>query len=69
MIITAGRAGRATLPVRAVDEILGTHTLTIWPQDCRVSRRGKHPATPPSRSSSSAERTSSATVAAATAAS
>ena len=27
MIITAGRAGRATLLVRAADGILGTHTL------------------------------------------
>ena len=42
--------------------------LTIWPQHCRVSRRGKHPATRP-RSASSADRASSAIVAAATAAS
>jgi len=35
---------------------------TNWPQDCRVSRWGKHPATSPSRSASSADRASSATV-------
>src|SRR5215510_15366881 len=29
---------------------------TIWPQHCRVSRQGKHPATCPSKSASSADR-------------
>jgi hypothetical protein len=43
--------------------------LTIWPQHCLISRQGKHPVTRPSRPASSADRASSATVAAATAAS
>jgi hypothetical protein len=62
--------GAPRIPVRGLATLLiSGGPLSIWRQDSRVSRRGKHPATRPSRSASSADRASSATVAAATAAS
>ena len=75
MVVVPSGAGPLTMaapriPVRGLATLLiSGGPPSIWPQDCRVSRRGKHPATRPSRSASSADRASSATVAAATAAS
>jgi hypothetical protein len=59
---------RPAMPGRLGDRLavvivqLHQQPVTIWPQRCRVSRRGKHPAVRPGRSASSADRASSASV-------